>query len=174
MITILGNCKYRIVIALLFNLVFIVSCASSPQPDATAKKVESVSKHTNKTSPRHKGQDIAALAKSMLGTPYRYGGSSPNGFDCSGLVYYTHGKLGIKVPRTSNKQFNFAKPIKINRLQVGDVVFFRLNKKNISHIGIYIGNNRFIHAPVSGKKVSINYLNEPYWKSKIAGGGRLY
>ena len=110
----------------------------------------------------------------MLGAPYRYGGSSPNGFDCSGLVYYTHGKLGIIVPRTSRKQFSYAKPVNINRLQTGDVVFFKLNKKNISHIGIYIGNNRFIHAPKSGKKVSSNYLNEPYWKSRLAGGGRLY
>ena len=120
------------------------------------------------------GNKIASLAQSQLGAPYRYGGASPNGFDCSGLVYYTHKQIGIPTPRTSHAQFNFAQPVKINLLESGDVIFFKINRQKISHVGIYVGNGQFIHAPTSGKMVSMNYLNDPYWSSRIISGGRLY
>ena len=166
--------KIQVLLILSFSMVFIAACAHSPKTESNAERYGTINKKSEKKLLNHKGQDIAALAKSMLGAPYRYGGSSPNGFDCSGLVYYTHGKLGVKVPRTSRTQFSYAKPIDLNHLQVGDVVFFKLNKKDISHIGIYIGGNRFIHAPKAGKKVSLSHLNEHFWKSRFAGAGRLY
>ena len=120
------------------------------------------------------GNKIATLAQSQLGAPYRYGGASPQGFDCSGLVYYTHKQFGVTTPRTSQAQFGLAKPVQLNRLASGDVIFFKLNRQKISHVGIYVGIGRFIHAPTSGKKVAMNYLNDPYWKSRIISGGRLY
>ncbi len=120
------------------------------------------------------GQKIAALAKQQIGAPYQYGGASPNGFDCSGLVFYAHSKLGINTPRTSYAQFDYAKPVTLNKLVSGDVVFFRLNRKKISHVGIYIGKGQFVHAPSSGKKVASNDLNDPFWRSRIISAGRLY
>jgi len=130
---------------------------------------------TKRNTHTGKGYKIAQLAKSLEGSPYRYGGNSPKqGFDCSGLVHYTHNKFGIHVPRTSLQQFNAAKSISRKKLQSGDLVFFKLNKKKVSHVGIYIGNGQFIHAPESGKVVSTSKLNEPYWQARIAGSGRLY
>lgn len=120
------------------------------------------------------GQQIAALAKSQLGKPYRYGGDSPTGFDCSGLVYFSHTKLSIRIPRTSHQQHYFALPIKTEELESGDAVFFTLNGKNISHVGIYIGKGQFVHAPKSGKMVSTGFLSDLFWKTRFVGGGRLY
>ena len=120
------------------------------------------------------GKQIASLAKTQVGAPYRYGGASPRGYDCSGLVFYAHGKFGISTPRTSSAQFNSARPIKLSQLESGDVVFFRINRKKISHVGIYVGKGKFVHAPSSGKLVTTNHLNEPYWKTRIVGAGRLY
>lgn len=121
-----------------------------------------------------KGQQIANLAQTMLGSPYKYGGASPNGFDCSGLVFYTHGKLGIITPRTSLQQFKTAKEITSKQLRSGDLVFFKLNQNNVSHVGIYIGQGRFIHAPKSGKHVSVNYLRDEFWQPRFVSAGRLY
>ena len=120
------------------------------------------------------GQRIADLAKLQVGAPYRYGGASPTGFDCSGLVFYTHGKFGINTPRTSLAQFNTARPVKLNLLKSGDVVFFKISRANNSHVGIYVGKGQFVHAPKSGKQVSQNYLSDPYWKTRIVSAGRFY
>ena len=147
----------------------LLACAQAPKHNE-----QSASNLPKASNTSHQGQQIAELAQSLLGSPYKYGGTTPNGFDCSGLVYYTHGKFGIHTPRTSTQQFKFAKSIKLNELNSGDVVFFKLNKKNVSHVGIYVGNGRFVHAPKSGKRVAINHLNDVYWRPRIVGGGRLY
>ena len=149
--------------------VLLFACAHSPQSNETSSENRADTSIKN-----NKGEDIADLAKSLLGSPYKYSGASPKGFDCSGLVYYTHGKLGIRTPRTSLQQYKNSKNIKLSELQVGDLVFFRLNKPIVSHVGIYIGKGRFIHAPKSGKRVSVNHLNDGYWKPRIVSAGRLY
>lgn len=148
--------------------VLLLACAHSPHHNET---------HTSSktdTTDDNTGQNIAKLANSLLGSPYKYGGASPQGFDCSGLVYYTHAKLGIRTPRTSLQQYKNSKPIKLSQLHDGDLVFFRLNKLRVSHVGIYIGGGRFIHAPKSGKRVSINHLKDDYWKRRIVSAGRLH
>jgi cell wall-associated NlpC family hydrolase len=149
--------------------VLLFACAHSPQSNETSSE-----SRTDTSIKNSKGEEIAYLAKSLLGSPYKYGGTSPRGFDCSGLVYYTHGKLGIRTPRTSLQQYNNSKHIKLNELHAGDLVFFRLNKSKVSHVGIYIGKGRFVHAPKSGKRVSVNYLNDDYWKPRIVSAGRLH
>ena len=121
-----------------------------------------------------KGSEIFNFAQGFLGTPYRYGGGDPSGFDCSGLVQYTHSNFGINVPRTAAAQFNSSQPVSYSDLRPGDVVFFRLNRHKISHVGIYAGNGQFIHAPNRGKRVSFSRLNDPYWQKRLVKAGRFY
>ncbi len=117
---------------------------------------------------------ILDAAKELLGTPYRYGGSDPReGFDCSGLVQYTHRQAGIEVPRTTRAQYNASKPVSRRKLRPGDLVFFRIDGRRISHVGIYLGEGRFIHAPSSGKRVSTARLDDPYWRRHYSGAGRF-
>ena len=112
----------------------------------------------------------------MLGVPYRYGGSSPSrGFDCSGLVQYAHNQAGIEVPRTTGEQYRAALPITRQALRPGDLVFFRTHKhRYVSHVGIYLGKGKFIHAPSSGKHVSIASLKDDYWRQRYTSGGRMF
>lgn len=117
---------------------------------------------------------VISTARSMIGKPYHYGGYTPEqGFDCSGLVYYSHLQAGIQLPRTSYGQYKATQPIGKKALKPGDLVFFRLNRRNISHVGIYLGGDRFIHAPSSGKDVTIDELSDPYWQRRFVRGGRL-
>lgn len=109
----------------------------------------------------------------MLGAPYRYGGSGPRGFDCSGLVYYSYRKAGIAVPRTTGAQYRQSQRVKLSALQPGDLIFFRISRERFSHVGIYAGDGRFIHAPSSGKRVSYALLTDPYWKARVVGAGRV-
>ena len=101
----------------LMLLSMLVACANPPKP---SKSINTKHLEQNKiTKTTNKGQKIAKLAESLLGAPYKYGGASPKGFDCSGLVYYTHGKFGIRTPRTSLQQYKHAKNIKLSKLNSG-------------------------------------------------------
>ena len=164
---------FRTFLFSLLCLGLLFACSHAPKHnEATIKKYTKTNTHfPNK---QQKGEQIADIAHSLLGIPYKYGGASPKGFDCSGLVYYTHGKLGIRTPRTSIQQYKTAKNIKLNELQSGDLVFFTLNKATVSHVGIYVGNGRFIHAPKSGKRVKENNISDGYWLPRIISAGRLY
>ena len=116
---------------------------------------------------------VVASARHMLGKPYRFGGSSPRGFDCSGLVQYSYAKAGLKLPRTSQQIFRASQLINPDNLQAGDLVFFTISSKKIAHVGIYADGNRFIHAPSSGKSVSYASLKNPYWKRRLVAAGRF-
>lgn len=110
---------------------------------------------------------IVNIAKQYLGYPYKPGGSSPSGFDCSGFVMYVYNKGGYKLPRTASDQFTVLRPVKVPK--PGDLVFFKINNHSISHVGIYIGDFLFIHAPSSGKKVEIVDIRSEYWKKRYVG-----
>ena len=120
------------------------------------------------------GTAIARAAQSLIGSPYRYGGAGPDAFDCSGLVAYVHGQLGYSTPRTAAQQYASARPIPRAGLQPGDLVFFRLNGAGVSHVGVYMGNGRFVHAPQSGGHVREAGLDEEFFRDRYAGAGRLY
>ena len=109
----------------------------------------------------------------MIGVPYVYGGRTPKGFDCSGLVYYSYQQAGIKVPRTSKEQFKAARRVSLPDAQPGDLLFFRGGRK-ISHVGIYIGNGYFVHAPSTGKTVSVANLDNTYYREHFDRAGRLH
>ena len=99
-------------------------------------------------------------AMSMLGQPYRYGGASPGGFDCSGLVVYAAGGAGVRVPRTALEQFDSGMPVVRGQLRMGDLIFMHLAHKEL-HVGIAIDKERFIHAPSTGGHVRIDSLDSP-------------
>lgn len=153
----------NILILLILGVIslFLVSCSSSPKQKGYA------SSHTK----QHK---IIRIAKAQLGKPYRFGGVNPKtGFDCSGLINYSYKKVGLSIPRTTKQLYRIATPIKRNHLKAGDLVFFRINRNKISHVGLYLGNNKFIHAPSGGKRVNIASLNNKYWRTRFTRGGRI-
>jgi len=123
------------------------------------------------------GAVIAQQALAQVGRPYRYGGADPaRGFDCSGLVSYAHSSEGISVPRTAAAQFAAARKVDPGALRAGDLVFFRLipGSREVTHVGIYTGQRRFVHAPQSGRSVGEASLDDPYYRERFAGAGRLY
>ena len=115
-------------------------------------------------------RSIVKTAENFIGIPYRWGGSSSKGFDCSGLTMTVYRLNGLNLPRTSIKQWKVGKPVLRSRLIKGDLVFFATSGwKKISHVGIYKGNNKFIHASGSGKKIRTDSLSSKYYKSKYVG-----
>jgi cell wall-associated NlpC family hydrolase len=100
------------------------------------------------------GQRAVRIASRELGTPYRYGGSGPGGFDCSGLVAYVYGRLGISLPHNAAAQYGFGRPVDAGHLKPGDLLFFH----GLGHVGLYIGRGRMIHAPQTGERVEIQSL----------------
>lgn len=144
---------------LVLALMILSGCASTPPaPPSTSEP---------------SGSRIADTALALTGTPYRYGGADPRGFDCSGLVHYVHRRAGIAVPRTAEAQFEDARRVARDGLQPGDLVFFRLEGK-VSHVGLYAGGQRFVHAPSSGKAVAISRLDNPYWRDRWVATGRYH
>jgi cell wall-associated NlpC family hydrolase len=116
---------------------------------------------------------ILATALSYRGVKYRFGGATPAGFDCSGFVMYVYNKHGIKLPRTADIQFKAGKPIKGKKdLKPGDLVFFETYEKGASHVGIYQGNDKFVHAS-SSRGVTISGLSEAYYAKRYLGARRV-
>ncbi len=148
-------------------LITLVGCASAPQQ----KSYPAGPSSTQQAPIEQDRKRIVTSAESMLGTPYRYGGTSPAGFDCSGLVYYTHRQAGLYTPRTAMAQFEASRPVAIKHLKPGDLLFFKLTGTKTSHVGIYTGRGKFIHAPSSGKRVSRSTLDNPYWQRHLIGAG---
>jgi len=120
--------------------------------------------------------DVLSRAVNVLGTPYRWGGSSPSkGFDCSGLVKYAFNDIDeVDLPRTSNAMAQ-GHGLKVDRndLKPGDLIFFNIKSRRVNHVAIYLGNDRFIHAPRTGKRVSIDTLSKPYWRSRYVVAKRV-
>ena len=138
-----------------------------PQTQAALKK------STVSPSSREKTQQIISTAKSFLGVPYKWGGTTPAGFDCSGFTRYVFASQSIDLPRVSADQYKVGTPVSFNNLIPGDLVFFNLTSgTNVSHVGIYLGNNEFISA-TSSKGISV-YSFTPYWTKAYVGAKRVY
>ena len=118
-------------------------------------------------------KQILSTGKKFLGVPYKWGGTTPSGFDCSGFTRYVFASQGITLPRVSIDQYALGTPVNFSDLIPGDLVFFNLNSVNqVSHVGIYIGDNQFISA-TSSKGIAI-YGFTPYWANAYAGAKRVY
>ena len=119
-------------------------------------------------------KQLVEQAMTYLGTPYRRGGSSRRGLDCSGLVGAVYGQQGLEMPRTAAEQFGEGVPVALADLRPGDLVFFRdTYKRGISHVGIYLGDGRFIHAAGRRQGVIVSDFRRPYYQSRFAGARRL-
>ncbi len=117
------------------------------------------------------GERAAAIALHQVGVPYRYGGSNTKGFDCSGLIQYSYGKAGKSVPRTTAQLWAATSSIDREELREGDVLFFKVEGK-MSHVGMYLGGQRFVHAPSSGRSVSVESLTSPFYAAAFIRAGR--
>jgi murein DD-endopeptidase len=148
---------------LTFYLVSISTLATgcSYQPTKPAKSLASVTTIATK------------YALQMVGAPYRYGGSTPRGFDCSGLVHYSYARAGVTVPRTTRQQRKYSRPVARRNIRRGDLLFFNQSGKRSSHVGLYIGNNQFVHAPSTGKTVYVASLTSRYWRRYFIGARRF-
>jgi hypothetical protein len=120
-------------------------------------------------------QDVAIYALGLIGVDYRFGGNSPaSGLDCSGLVRYVFQEVtGVTLPRTSREMSGLGSKITLGELKPGDLVFFNTRQFQFSHVGIYLGDSRFIHAPSRGGEVEIARLSESYWQKHFDGARRL-
>jgi len=111
------------------------------------------------------------VALNQVGVPYRYGGSTPSGFDCSGLVHFSYANAGKFIPRTTSGLWADLAPVETRHMQTGDLLFFSISGK-MSHVGMYLGDGRFVHAPSSGKVVSIESLESDYYRKALIRAGR--
>jgi cell wall-associated NlpC family hydrolase len=139
-----------------------VACAA-PAPPVRPHTARAVNRAT-----------VVQTATAMIGTPYRYGGSSPWGFDCSGLVVYSYAKAGLDgLPHSAAALWRLATPISLDELKEGDLLFFRLSGRKTSHVAIYVGDRAFVHAPSGGKRVEKVGFDDFYWSRKLGRAGRL-
>ncbi len=118
------------------------------------------------------GAGAARHALDLVGVPYRFGGSTPDGFDCSGLVQYSYALAGRQLPRDMEGLRARTRSISLAQVRPGDLLFFHLNGRRNSHVGLHIGDNRFVHAPSTGKFVSTASLSNPFWRRHLAGARR--
>ena len=154
----------RVVSLVLAAMTLVAACGHEP-----VRRVDNG--HVAVSPSRDAGEMAAAVALQQLGVPYRYGGASTRGFDCSGLTQFAYARAGARIPRTTREQWRRLAPVAKNGLEVGDVLFFRIDG-DISHVGLYLGGNRFVHAPASGRTVSIEDLDAPFYAQAFVRGGR--
>lgn len=146
----------------LILLIFLSACQSTHHKNSSFRSESS----TN---------EITDYALSLKGTPYKYGGTSPDtGFDCSGFVGHVFKQtMGKTLPRSSDEISRIGVAQKSANLRPGDLVFYNTLNKTFSHVGIYLGDGQFIHSPSSGKAVSIVDMNEAYWRNRYNGARRI-
>jgi len=150
---------------LLFNTFFyfiisvLAGCATVP--------TQPVTEH-----PLTIGEKAARVAETMIGRPYKFKGNSPEGFDCSGLVQYSYLEAGLDAPHGTKALMPRTSPIN-GKLQTGDLLFFNERGKTYSHVGIYLENDTFVHAPGTGGNVRTDSLQDPYWKDHFIEARRF-
>ena len=152
-----------------------VEVTSLDDDEGTALTVtsrEAVVVYTVEESTEDIGAGAARHALKQVGVPYVWGGNTPKGFDCSGLIQYSYARVGMEFPRVTVTQRKASRQVSRASLRPGDLVFFHIDGKRYSHIGIYVGERRFVHAPRTGKYVSTASLDNPYWQRNYAGARR--
>jgi lipoprotein Spr len=123
--------------------------------------------------PENSNQVLISTISEWIGTPYKYGGNDKRGVDCSGFIHIVYPMAyNVKVPRSSAQLYKEAQPVSKSNLREGDIVFFKINTKEVGHSGIYLFDNYFVHAS-SSRGVMISRLEETYWNKYFVGGGRF-
>lgn len=144
-----------------FFALLLSACASSPRVPDTFSAAQR--------------NEVVLYAMSLADTPYRYGDNSrESGFDCSGFVQFVYlNTLGLRLPRTSAAMSLVGRHLDRSRLLPGDLVFFNTSRQAYSHVGIYVGDGRFVHAPSAGKHIHVANLSDNYWQQRYDGARRL-
>jgi len=161
----------------LLNLTFLMlgmvsACSSQPVAETARSPSASPVRQPENLRSKTVGERAAEVALRQVGVPYRYGGNSVSGFDCSGLVHYSYSRAGKRVPRTTGQLWSSTAPVDRSRLQAGDLLFFSIEGK-MSHVGLYLGGERFVHAPSSGRSVRVEDLRAPFYASALIRAGRF-
>jgi cell wall-associated NlpC family hydrolase len=164
-------------------LAIATTCATLALPPGASSAAEAAATADVSASPPasvtnrvwKRAQDLAIFALGLIGVDYRFGGSTPEaGLDCSGLVGYVFQQVtGITLPRTSQELSRMGRRVTVADLKVGDLVFFNTRSLPFSHVGIYLGEDRFVHAPSRGGEVEIVSLSANYWRTRFSGARRL-
>lgn len=121
---------------------------------------------------KKQGAQIVSTAKGLMGVAYVFGGTSPAGFDCSGLLQYVFKVNGLSIPRLADEQYKLGRSAQKHQLSAGDLVFFTTYTSGVSHCGIYVGDGKFLHAS-SSRGVTINSLDDEYWRARFVGAKKL-
>lgn len=164
--------QIRALVAVLGLAATTAACASggrTPQPFPSPSAPETASRPRGEAL----GHRLAATALDFRGVPYRNGGTSPAGFDCSGLVRYVLASHGLDVPRQTRDQFTTGRRIGRGDLQAGDLVFFSTVAPGASHVGIALDHDEFVHAPSGRGVVRVERLTTDYWRSRFVGARRV-
>jgi len=163
---------FRNVIAVLCLSLWLAACGHEPMRHVAIDDDAPVEPTiVNKSNKRTLGEKAADAALRQVGVPYKYGGSTTAGFDCSGLVQYAYSSVGHEIPRTTGAQLRQLSPVDARRIRSGDLLFFNIEGK-ISHVGLYLGGRRFVHAPSSGRYVSVENLDSDFYKSAFVRAAR--
>ena len=117
---------------------------------------------------------VVRAAESLVGAPYRHGGATPRGFDCSGLVVYSFSRAGVRgLPRSAEHLELASAPVDLAEILPGDLLFFRIDGRKTSHVAIYVGERSFVHSPSRGKRVERIDFDHVYWGPRLAHAGRI-
>ncbi len=148
---------FKIITAFIIYILILPSCASLKSTNSNQRLL------------------IIRIAKNMLNKQYKYGKQDPSwGFDCSGLTQYAYREAGIRIPRTSQNQYNYSRKISLSEIKPADLIFFSTNGSGASHVGIYLGDNKFIHSPSQGKRIQIVSIDNPYWQKHYFSVGTFF
>ncbi len=171
--------KTQYLLCILLALTSVSCAAIEPAPENTRAKTEvSVQMPLNAEAEEHwpeRAREVLVNALSLTGIRYKYGGNSPEtGFDCSGFVRYVYLQTSnLSLPHSARAISQLGKTVQKNELKPGDLVFFNTLKSTFSHVGIYLGNNRFIHSPSSGGGVRVEDMQTSYWEKRFNGAQRI-
>ena len=162
-------------LASIVTLMVLAGCSAPPGKMAGPRPQVTLTQRAFDEISTARTRELALHALSHVGVPYRYGGTSPDtGFDCSGLVQYVYGRgAGVALPRNTQALSEVGAPVPPEALEPGDLVFFDTLRRPYSHVGIYLGDQRFIHAPTTGGYVELVNMRERYWQTRFNGARRL-
>lgn len=150
----------------LFAFALVGTGCSIYSPQRVADQQSTVPLSRNAHANMSTSARAANIAVQQIGRPYRWGGDTPRGFDCSGLVQYSYAQVGINVPRTTREQRRAMRRVDIAAAKPGDLLFFKTSRKGW-HVALYLGHGEFVHAPSTGKVVTVGNLNNSYYRDHL-------